>query len=63
MKVVSIEEARKKFKEQFEDQVPDGEFALGYFDGLQLATVWLHTPEDFVTLYKKFPKGRTINFW
>jgi len=32
MKVVSVEEARKKFKEQFKDHVTDGEFTLGYFD-------------------------------
>jgi len=56
-----VEEARETFKEQFEDQVPDSDFALGYFDGSQ--KVWLYTPEDFELMYKKIPKGVTINLW
>ena len=63
LKFASVEEAREKFKEQFGDQVPDCEFALGYFDGSQQAKVWLYTSEDFVAMYNKFPRGGTINLW
>jgi len=61
LKFSNVEEARETFKEQFEDQVPDSDFALGYFDGSQ--KVWLYTPEDFELMYKKIPKGGTINLW
>ena len=57
LKFSNVEEAREMFKEQFEDQVPDSDFALGYFDGSQ--KVWLYTPEDFEFMYKKIAKGGT----
>ena len=63
LKFASVEEAREKFKEQFGDQVPDCEFALGYFDGSQQAKVWLYTSEYLVAMYNKFPRGGTINLW
>jgi len=52
-KFKSVEEARAKIREEFDDQVPDNDFSLGYYDGSQQARVWLYIREDFVAMYSK----------
>ena len=52
-----------KLVEEFQELVPDSlSFNVGYFEGQSHAKIWLVAREDFLTMYKKYPKGE-ITLW
>ena len=54
---------RMKLIEEFKELVPDTlSFSVGNFEGQSHSKVWLVTTEDFLTMYRKYPKGE-VTLW
>ena len=54
---------RMKLVEEFQELVPDSmSFNVRYFEGQNHAKIWLVAREDFMTMYRKYPKGK-ITLW
>lgn len=52
-----------KLIEEFKELVPDTlSFNVGYFEGQNHSKIWLVTREDFLTMYRKYPKGE-VTLW
>ena len=45
---------------EFEDQIPDGDFNVGYFEGSSHKKKWLVSVDDINAMYAKF-KGKKKN--
>ena len=64
VKFESVTALRVKLIESFGDSILNTiDFNVEYFDGSQQAKIWLVVPDDFKTMYQKYPQGGAINLW
>lgn len=59
----SVKTLQSALYHEFDDQIPDGDFNVGYFEGSSHKKKWLVSVDDLNAMYAKFKGKNNISLW
>ena len=59
----SVKALRSALYHELEDEIPDGDYNVGYFEGSQHKKKWLVSPADLESMYAHFKGKKQIPLW
>lgn len=62
-KFASVRTLQSALYHEFDDQIPDGDFNVGYFEGSSHKKKWLVSVDDLTAMYAKFKGKKNIPLW
>lgn len=62
-KFASVRTLQSALYHEFDDQIPDGDFNVGYFEGSSHKKKWLVSADDLTAMYAKFKGKKNIPLW
>ena len=59
----SVRTLQSALYHEFDDQIPDGDFNVGYFEGSSHKKKWLVSADNLTAMYAKFKGKKNIALW